>query len=821
MDDNPHLEVEGSAGERRSLVDRYKKPVVATAGTAVAAAGVYYIPGAQQAVEWFLGIMYAFLILAWSQGLLLSVLVGTTVYLLDNMFGLKAHTWFENWTTRPERHISKSEKGFIAGREVDAYIRMSIILGIGYMAYKIGFGAPDDEFTGGYVSLFKEYGVLIWQTVLVMLGTFFGFALAQIAGFLLVWFFKGLRFMLTWNTKWYEHVPALGLLVRVCIRIYQTINEWGHESNIVTDEERAANEAAQALPRHRSRLAWFFINTSNAVLRFFFRRRKTLIGKTFRTLMWLVLLAAITFMHELWQPTLVKLVNVGPYLIVLLLFGWMLYGMFNLAVKLLGNNLGGRVVGLVVPALLVLFFIKFADTVNQHGKMLTQYHNGVAIERITVADLPETVGIRVQALAAIRNGAQNSFGNAAYTINDPNFEMVDGDLRWLFTAEPNNIGLRVFSPATVMYNLPATETLVRFDEQSGNRQTVCFPVYQNGLFGRNAETAARRSLPWNRYHDHRPEDVRPMINDVGEPVLVISFSDYEGWLFRHKVFGGVVVIPQCQDDSSWLASIAAKWGQPEVASALEYVSGSWQNTLRRELTGLGTYISPEQIQSGAYAYLQGNQLQSEDAQRAIARSFRYRAGFWPVWTPSLEGDVYIADQESVDFNQMPHFSLWQIPDEDAPQLFGNFILSKQGSNDNTYELLIPGDGRTNEDGVPIVYVLDTAAEGMQLNGPQLVPSLVKAAEGETFWQNREVIEILSFKPRIAGEVRNLMMARVAQTSGIETIPYNPTPPTYVVDPTLGLVHKIKNLNGSLEEWNQEVLQAFGEAWGVDTAQVAN
>lgn len=807
-------------GKSASRLGRLRRPLLAVSGGVGIAGLFYFFPPVRdwtwEGILFLMALIGPSIAIAWSQGMFLPIGVGLVLYFLDNLFGFRAHTWFKNYTASPERRITHSEHGFIAGRDAWSQFKMAMIVMVAYMAIQLGIGTPNDEFVGSYLMLLQEYALVARDAIFVFLGVCVGFILARILGSILV----RMHWAFTFGSKRkFSNMPLFGAFFRAFVWVYQTAYDWGHEKNVITDEERDANIAAQALPRHRSRLVWFCRYLCQDVLRFFFRRRKTLFGKALRTLVLIVTPILLFVTREAWQSPLVDIVNNVGYVAIFLVMAGLVYGLFSLISALFKNNLFGKVAGGTVAAALVLFALKFAGTVDQHVRMFAQYHNGIHIERVQVADLPETVGIRVHPLVAIRQGAGGNFSGAANTITDPNFMVVGDELMWTFTAEPTNWRRRALEPATTLFQLPATEATVRFNQESGSRVDVCFPVYQNGIGGRNAFSAARRSLPLLKYLNHDPRDVRPMLNDVGEWVQVVSLTRYVGFP-RREVFGGVVVFEQCQDDSTWLREVATSWGvSAESAGFLDVIPG--QTLLRREFTGGGQYISPEEIYAGDYPFLYGNQLQDETAQQAIARSLRYRRGVQPVWWASLEGDVFIADRDSVDYNEMPHFSLWQFPGEE-PAIFGNFILSKQGSNDLTYEVWIPGDGRVHEEtGLPIVYVFDAEEEGVQQNGTLKVSGLIKGTQGETFWDNRKVIEVMSYAPRIAGEVRSLMMARVAVTSADGVVTYNSRPSIFMVDPTLRLVHRIEDVALPQSEWNTEIEAAFGPEWGIKITNVVS
>ncbi len=802
--------------DQPTLVGRLKKAGRTTLPFAVSGAvvlGYVFVPYVEQSLNWLTAMGLIGLSWLWANGYAMPALWGVLLYLVNAIAGFRVRTWFYNMgRVRDEAKSKNLGRGFLHSTvSVNDFIAAALV-GVGYTFYtivatptEVGVASPTlwDVLTG-------------WRAHLELLevsgGVLLGIWAAPWLGRLLL----GFRYIATLGRRvHYEEWRVLVWTLRQIATIYSRLYEWGHLDAKLTEEEEAANRQALGIARVTIYPFAFAYNTLRGVGWFLFGRRETWSGSLFKVLTWIIILVVLPWTRELWAPVLVKVVNFGLYLPIMsmaIATLWGVYRLFRWVGNLTRQSWIGEALGVTAVALLAIFMAKLADEVNYYTHLYAQ-HESLAIVPVNGATLPVMVEPRLYPLAVMRDGMNAKLEAGVTTASNPAYVSVGDKQMWTAMIDRLHLMERWAKPATDLFALPATSTSVTFGRDEGQRQSVCFDAHPQGVAGRNVYTAAHRRLPLSRLATHEPHEMRLMQDDAGRWVQVVSFGRFAGFP-RQKKFGGVVVIPQCNQyqqvwlQGTWLGSL---W--PAGAEAIDDAIPSM---VYRELFGLGTYVSPEEIAAGKFSFLTGNNLIAEATARRIAESFRFHRDVWAPFSTSRSGDVRIPDSVT-DRNHMPHFGRWVgLSDRSEPAMYAHIALQPWGEGDTlAYDLWIPADGATDADGRPIVYMLDATAEGMDtMDGPTAVAAKVRNALPEAVWGRFEIAEVTAYKRELGGSVRSLYLARLVSKSNRDSLVFTSDLRMYVYDPEFAQVHQLTDPDAGEVAWDAEILAAFGKKWGV-------
>jgi hypothetical protein len=814
---NEGQRVEGDSDQ--TLGDKAKvfaKKLAPYALAVLTALGYMYVPFVESGMEWAWGFLILGLGWLWINGYALPVLAGVLIYLTDTIVGVRLRTGLYNMSTvRKEKKRSNLGKGFIHKQSWVNEISAAAAAGVVYMFIKlIWFTEPvADEADVSLMSLLLDWRAHL-ELLEISVGVLLGIFLAPYLGK----FLRQLVVLTTFNEfLHFEKRPYIGAAIRGVGNLLSKLNQSSHLDNVLSDEEVAANEHAIGLDRAVWAPLAIGYNLIMGVLRFLFAPGHKIFGVGLRVFVWIALLMSMFWMVELIAPAILWSFNKSLYIpAVLFAFAvlWFIYWTVRSVVNIFTPEWAGQILGIFAFMISGTFVIKSAAEFDYYTHLYNQ-HAKLEIITVTRDTMPITVDPRLYALGVIQAGMDANHEFDVERVSSTSYVTNGDEVRWTALIEKMHLTNRLQAPDTAIYTLPVTETGLTFSAETGQLvEDVCFDVAEHGYSGRNTYNQAYRSLPTELLVTHQPHEMKPMLNDEGEWVQVVSINRYADAPLRRKAFGGVVIIPQCDEvQKNWLQNTWVNRVSPEFA---KIVDDFMPMVLHREVFGIGVYVSRDEIVAGAYPFLQGNNLVAQSTARRIAESFRFHQDVWAPLSNTRVGDVRIADRVE-DRNSMPHFGMWAgMPGRPESAIYANVILQPRGAGAENlaYELWIPADG-ASVDGRPIVYMLDAKAEGMsQQKSVDIVAAQVRSLLPDFDWEQFEVVETTSYKRELGGAVRSLMLARVVPKRSSGALVLNDKPVIAVYDPVFNSVHQLSNPEASIEELDAEMLAAFGERWDV-------
>lgn len=825
----PSGEVVGDSTEvaPKSRFKSYAVTVGVWAGVIAGVIAYWQVPWFTDGFNWVAGVAFAAIVWLMLNGFAVPILSGMVTYLIDAIAGVRLNTWGYNmgrvpW--KPQAKIGNIGFGFITDRpdgegKFESFVNQAfaaLAIGVGYMFVKLTWftEAPangDQATLWDILSDLQSHGELLQTSA----GVFIGILAAPWVGRFIR---KIIPALVINDVMHFERWPILRSVIGGIATVLRKLNQWGHLDHVQSEEQMARNRKAMSVSRATIYPVAFAINTVVGIFRFFFSAGHPIIFSwiTLRGLVWTYLLLVAPWMVETWAPFVLTAINYSLYVPIMLLAVtvlWSIYRSIGWLVALVLPVWAARSLGAVVTSILAIFVFKLADEFDYYTHLAYQ-HESLAIVPVTADTQPVMVNARLNALGVIAAGVDAQLEGGVETSSPPVIVSTAEGERWTAIVDELLEKKRWFEPARLMYSLPASKTGVSFSKADGQLLDVCFDASPQGRAGRNVMTAAYRRLPMSKLVNYRPDEVRPMFDDSGRPVQVVSIVKYVGAPLRRMQLGGVVIIRECdQEQQRWLQNLWVGDMFPAFAKTVDEVMPA---LLHRELFGLGEYVSAEEIASGKYPFLRGNNLVAEDVARRMAESFRFHVDWLAPLSTARAGDVRIFDRKD-DGNTQPHIGVWaDMPGRPEPTVYANLMLQPWGKSDTlAYEVWVPADGSTDEDGRPIVYMLDTEAEGMDTEfGPSWVASQVRVLLDTVDWEQFVVVEATSFKRRLGGKVRSMYLARLAGKRGDGTLAFSDDPRVFVIDRQSKQKYELTNLDASDEERDAEILAAFGEKWGV-------
>ncbi len=421
--------------------------------------------------------------------------------------------------------------------------------------------------------------------------------------------------------------------------------------------------------------------------------------------------------RSLWQP--------GVLLLRIYLVWWVLtlLGLFVARWGLRRRSLKLTLTGLVFALLVAAFRI---SPVYDYVSLFIRYQT---FPQVDLRELPVSGNERIQPLNSIFSLAHEKMVETEAPCR-PDFVRVRDELgnesyRWTMAIEPAYLTRRILEPVRQVYSVSATSPAPDFSKD--NRKEVSFDVGENLKLGRQTHTAVLRSFgPW-RFLNYEPEEVTYVTDDKGDWVQVVTLVKWTGLFFPRPEFGGVQLIRQNK--------------------------GGLDAAFERGWRGRGEWIPPAEI--AKHPFLHGQNLNSQEVARTVARSFRYQAGFLAPMPGRHKGDIRIPDLPD-DVNNQPFTTYFGASGKMPAGLYHYFALepfdpSKQGLNTS---LFLPADGTRR------VYVYRHHELSGSLTGVSAVGAKVRESKKNYDWTTNRPVEHRPFIRTIAGERRFFWLTTV-------------------------------------------------------------
>lgn len=350
-----------------------------------------------------------------------------------------------------------------------------------------------------------------------------------------------------------------------------------------------------------------------------------------------------------------------------------------------------RIITVLLLAVAAWPIYNYSRSVHDYFALFLRYHS---LDIVKLNDLPETDHERIQPLNSVFNMASRQVPNNN-TPTEPHFVHIGDDYRFTMSAEPVYPASRAFGSIKEIYDISGTQPNVDLSTP-GAQVKVSFPIGENFYFGHNVFTTVCRAFgPW-RYLNYEPDGVVYVKNDAGEWVQVVPLIRWHGIFFPWPEFGGVQVIEQAPN------TIA--------------------QSIKRAFVGAGHYVSPKEIASGKYPFLQGQNIRSFKVSRFMAESFKFQNGFFAAMPLIHDGDIRIADMPE-DCNDQPfviYHKMSAVSPDTPDALYHFFALEpfNKGSGGSVIIIFIPADGTEK------VYAAINKETNLNLIGISSVPQLV-------------------------------------------------------------------------------------------------
>lgn len=280
------------------------------------------------------------------------------------------------------------------------------------------------------------------------------------------------------------------------------------------------------------------------------------------TVLFLILIIALFFLRDNYQPALLfirKYIFIILISVLVLFFG---FGMFRGIA-----STGKRLVTLVLLVVFfgVLYVVGWKMEFYSYMRTYNVFNN---LNKVEITELPLTQKERIQPLRNIYSMANESVGETK-DVSLPHLVRIGDDNKWTMAIQPTEKyvwqGMR--DNTEEIFAVSSTTPFPRFSSE--NRIPVTFSIGESLQFSRNTYNAVVQRFNILQLFTLEPSDTFYMKNDKDQWVEVVSLIKWKGFFFPYPSFGGVMVIEN---------------GEHDIKDYMERIT-----------IGKGTFISPEDI----------------------------------------------------------------------------------------------------------------------------------------------------------------------------------------------------------------------------------
>ncbi|MCB0734934.1 MAG: hypothetical protein H6608_03295 [Flavobacteriales bacterium] len=384
----------------------------------------------------------------------------------------------------------------------------------------------------------------------------------------------------------------------------------------------------------------------------------------------------------------------------------------------------------ILPVVLLMVFLAavryLGPPVHKYLGLYYYYHS---IDRVELADLPQTDHERLQPLLSLKTLIDQQALSETEDATYPRFiRGVDGQYYYSSLIGPSAEYMlqRLSKNADRVIRIPANIPSPVFSKKLESEAE--FDVAEQLLFSKQTHIAVRKRFNIFQYFTCQEGEPLFLQDNEGSWVQVVPIIRWAGWVFPRPVFGGVMVIHPKQNGDSY-------WG--------------------RVLLGRGDYIAPDDVK--AHAYLSGQNLIPVKVARYIAESFRFVNGFWAPMPGYHEGDVRIpaAGRRLTD---QPFVTFLDIEGGKICNYFGlePFQEEKKGLS---ISVMVPGD---NDDHV---YYIDHRKGTTAYIGSSAINSKIIESRKNYDWFVNDPAESRPFVRTVDGSKRFFWLTTIVTRAG--------------------------------------------------------
>ncbi len=496
--------------------------------------------------------------------------------------------------------------------------------------------------------------------------------------------------------------------------------------------------------------------------------------KRILTITGIVLLLALFFLRDEYQPVLLFLRRFFFIILLAGLFLWFALTKFRSAL-----SAGRRILNLLGMAafFVTLWFFGWKLNLYQYMQTYNVYNH---LHRIEINELPLTQNERIQPFNNIVTMAYESIGETQ-EVSLPQLVRLDSSNQWTMAVQPAKeyTWQRINDNTEELFAVESTSPFPRFSNE--NRIPVTFSIGESLAFSRNTHNAVVQRFNPFQLFTLEPSDVFYMKNDDGKWVQVVSLIRWTGFFFPYPTYGGVMIIDA---------------GEHNFKDYLERIS-----------IGKGKYVPPSKIQD--YPFLTGQNTLAEEVSRIQAQSLQFLGGFTDPLPWNMKTAVKIPELPD-DQNQQPFvtdfsFEGMKIDAEDG--LYHWFGLEPIGDERTSlaYSVMIPADGTDK------LYYYDHAAKKEGMAGVSAMPLKVVESRKEYDWSVNKPVEFRPFIKYIAGRKRLFVLGTVAaMRDSSKQFDGAATPDLALIDAEYRDVIWIDAKHPS--NWTSTILEQLGETW---------
>jgi len=488
----------------------------------------------------------------------------------------------------------------------------------------------------------------------------------------------------------------------------------------------------------------------------------------------LLIVMALFFLRDDYQPALLFL---RKFIFLILLSVLVLF----LGLRTFRNSASSLKRIVILIGMLVFFgaiyFVGFQMKFYDYMKTYNVFKN---LNKVEISDLPLTQNERIQPLQNIFSMANESVGETK-DVSLPHLVRIDTTNQWTMAIQPSEkyVMQRLNDNTEEVFAVSSTTPFPRFSSE--NRIPVTFSIGESLKFSRNTYNAVvQRFNPWMLFN-YEPSDTFYMKNDKGAWVQVVSLIKWKGFFFPYPSFGGVMVIDNGEHD--------------------------FNDYMERMFIGMGTFISPEDMQN--HPYLTKQNTLSEKVSQLQAESLKFLGGFSDPLPWNMETAVKIPNLPD-DQNQQPYVTDFDFSDTkiDAYSgLYHWFGLEPVGDERTslTFSVFIPADGTDK------LYYYDHAKRKQGYAGVSAMPLKVIESRKEYDWSVNKPVEFRPYIKDLAGRKRLFFLGTISSVrDGSAKFDGSATPDLALIDSEYRDVVWIDAKHPS--QWEKSVYEQLNEAW---------
>ncbi len=363
-------------------------------------------------------------------------------------------------------------------------------------------------------------------------------------------------------------------------------------------------------------------------------------------------------------------------------------------------------------------------------KYLSLYFHYSTINKVSLAELPETDFERIQPIHSVRTLINQEALSETEDATEPRFiRGNDGQYYFSCAVGPSRsyklqqFQKNMYEILHVPSNLPAPVFSGKY------RKDVNFDIGELLLFSKKTEASVTKRFNISQYLNCEAATPLYLQDNNGHWVQVVPIVRWKGILFPRPVFDGVFVIHEKRDEDVY-----------------------W----KRVLLGRGDYVSVPRISE--FAFLKGQNIIPRRVAAFTAESFRFSNGFFAPMPFYHEGDIRIPRLPN-DVNPQPFVTYFKVKNDEKLYHFFGLEPYEESKKGLSLSLLIPGD--TDEK----VYFIDHRKTKDSYIGSSAITAKIIESKKNYDWSKNYPAESRPFVRIVDGKPRFMWLSTIVTKAG--------------------------------------------------------